>query len=84
MMVTVKVLGTGCANCDQLERTTRQAIAQLGVDAQVEKVMDYPGIMRYNVLATPALVINERLVSAGRQPSTAEITTWLADAMVEA
>ncbi len=79
-MVNVKVLGSGCANCAKLEDTARQAINQLGIDAQVEKVTDYADIMRYNVLATPALVINEKLVSAGRQPSTAEITAWLADA----
>lgn len=79
-MIVVKVLGSGCANCAKLEDTARQAINQLGVDAQVEKVTDYADIMRYNVLVTPALVINEKLVSAGRQPSTAEVTTWLANA----
>ncbi len=76
-MVTVKVLGSGCANCAKLEKTARQAIAQLGIPANVEKVTDYAQIMRYNVLQTPALVVNEKLVSAGRQPSIGEITTWL-------
>ena len=80
-MVTVKVLGSGCANCAKLEETARQAIAQLGVPANVEKVTDYAEIMSYNVLRTPALVVNEKLVSAGRIPSTGEITTWLTNAM---
>lgn len=79
-MISVKVLGSGCANCAKLERTATEAINQLGMDAQVEKVTDYADIMRYNVLVTPALVINEQVVSAGRQPSTAEVTTWLANA----
>jgi small redox-active disulfide protein 2 len=79
-MLSVKVLGSGCANCAKLERTTTEAINQLGMDAQVEKVTDYADIMRYNILVTPALVVNEQVVSAGRLPSTAEITTWLADA----
>ena len=79
-MISVKVLGSGCANCAKLENTTVDAINQLGMDVQVEKVTDYADIMRYNVLVTPALVINEQVVSAGRQPSTGEITTWLADA----
>jgi small redox-active disulfide protein 2 len=79
-MISVKVLGAGCANCAKLENTTVEAINQLGMDVQVEKVTDYADIMRYNVLVTPALVINEQVVSAGRQPSTGEITTWLVDA----
>ncbi len=80
-MITVKVLGSGCANCNKLEQTARQAIAQLGIPANVEKVTDYAKIMRYNVLLTPALVVNEKLVAAGRIPSTGEITTWLTNAM---
>ncbi|MFQ5434591.1 MAG: thioredoxin family protein [Anaerolineae bacterium] len=79
-MLSVKILGSGCANCAKLEATARQAIDQSGIAAQVEKVTDYGDIMGYHVLVTPALVINEQVVSAGRQPSTAEVTTWLANA----
>ena len=78
-MITVKVLGSGCANCNKLEQTAREAISQSGIEANIEKVTDYAKIMSYNVLQTPALVV-ERLVSAGRQPSVGEITTWLANA----
>lgn len=81
-MLSVKVLGSGCANCKKLEKSARGAIARLGLDAQVEKVTDIGDIMSYNVLSTPGLVINEKLVSSGRLPSEAEITTWLTDALM--
>ncbi len=81
-MLTVKVLGSGCANCQKLEDSARAAVTGLGVEAKIEKVTDIAGIMSYNVLSTPGLVINEKLVSSGRLPSEAEITTWLTDALM--
>jgi len=83
-MLTVKVLGTGCPKCKKLEELARSAVAELAVEADVQKVTDIASIMDYNVLATPGLVINETVVSSGRLPSVAEISTWLADAMVAA
>jgi small redox-active disulfide protein 2 len=83
-MLTIKILGSGCSNCMRLEAAARQAIAALGIEADVIKVTEYPEIMKYNIMSTPGLVINERLVSAGRIPTQGEITTFLADAMVEA
>jgi small redox-active disulfide protein 2 len=82
-MLVIKVLGSGCANCKKLEATARQAVSKLGVDADVIKVTEYPEIMKYNVLSTPGLVINEKLVSAGRIPSEAEITSLLTNALME-
>jgi len=83
-MLTIKVLGSGCANCKKLEAVARQAVSELGIEAEVIKVTDYPEIMKYNILATPGLVINEKMVSAGRIPSEAEITTFLTTALLEA
>lgn len=81
-MLTIKVLGSGCANCRKLEELARAAVMGVGIEAQIEKVTDMADIMSYKLLATPGLVINEKLVSAGRLPSVAEITTWLTDALM--
>ncbi len=83
-MLHIKVLGPGCRNCEKVETTTKQAVASLGIEATVEKVTDYADIMQYNIISTPGLVINEQVVSAGRIPSVAEVTTWLADALTPA
>jgi small redox-active disulfide protein 2 len=69
----IKVLGPGCTNCKNLERVTREAIAELGSDATIEKVEDYALIMGYGVMSTPALVIDEKVVVSGRVPKTSEV-----------
>ena len=69
----IKVLGPGCTNCVNLERVTRQAVDGLGVDATIEKVTDYPTIVGYGVMATPALVVDEKLVLSGRAPTAAQV-----------
>ncbi len=76
-MITIKVLGSGCANCKRLEANARKVVGDLGIDAQIEKVTDYNEIMKYPILSTPGLVINEKVVSAGRIPTESEITGWL-------
>ena len=76
-MISIKVLGSGCANCKRLEQIARKVVGQLAIDAEVEKVTDYQEIMDYGVLSTPGLVINEKIVSSGRIPTEAEITTWI-------
>lgn len=81
-MLTIKVLGSGCANCKKLEAVTRRVIEQIGAEAEVIKVTEYPDIMAYNVMSTPALVINEKVVSFGRIPSPTEITTFIANALI--
>ena len=80
-MLTIKVLGSGCPNCQKVEAAAKSAVTSMGVEAEVIKVTDYGQIMTYNVLATPGLVINEKLVAAGRIPSEAEVMTWVADAL---
>ena len=74
----IKVLGPGCANCVKLERVTRQAVDGLGMDAVIEKVTDYPTIVGYGVMATPALVVDEKLVLSGRVPTTTQVRELLA------
>ena len=80
-MLTIKVLGSGCENCKKVAEIARQAAASMSVEAQVIKVTDHAEIMQYKVFATPGLVINEKLVSAGRIPTEAEVTTWIVDAL---
>jgi small redox-active disulfide protein 2 len=77
-MLTVKILGSGCANCKKLEAVAREAATAAGVQAEFVKVTDMKGMMAFDLMATPGLVINEKLVSSGRIPTQAEIRQWLA------
>jgi len=72
-MKQIKVLGTGCATCKQLEKLVRQAVEETATDATIEKVEDIQDIIAYNVMSTPALVIDEEVRSAGRVPSIEEL-----------
>lgn len=74
----LKVLGPGCANCKRLEAHVRKAVRQLGLDATIEKVEDYPSILAYGVQSTPALVRDEQVVVAGRVPSPRQLAELLA------
>ena len=76
-MLTIKVLGSGCANCKRVEQIAHKVITDMGIEAEIIKVTEYPDIMAYNIMSTPGLVINEKVVSTGRIPTPAEITTWL-------
>ncbi len=77
-MKTVKILGSGCANCRKLESAAREAATSAGIEAAFVKVTDMQAIMAYDVLSTPGLVIDEKLVSSGRIPTQAEIREWMA------
>ncbi len=78
MNIEIKILGPGCSNCKRLYSEAEKAAHQLGVHATLCKVEDIQDIMAYRIMATPALVINGVVKSAGRIPSVAEITSWLA------
>lgn len=80
-MLTIKILGPGCENCKKLAFLAERAVTHLGIDAKVEKVTDYAKITEYGVLSTPGLVVNEKVVSTGRIPTVAEITTFLTTAL---
>jgi len=76
-MINVKILGSGCANCKKLEAVARTAAEQASISAEFEKITDYDKMMAYDILSTPALVINEKVVSAGKIPAQAEIIGWM-------
>jgi small redox-active disulfide protein 2 len=75
----IEVLGSGCANCVRLAANAREAVAMAGVEAEVVKVTDYRQIAAYGVMSTPGLVIDGKVVSAGRVPSAGDIALWLSE-----
>ena len=79
MNLHIKILGGGCANCERLEQHAKQAVAQLGVAATFEKSGDYDEYARYDLLTTPGLVVNDKLVSAGKVPAVSQVVTLIAN-----
>lgn len=77
----IKILGPGCAKCQQVEKTTKEMIKELSIDATIEEVKDVKKIMEYPILTTPGLVIDEKLVCSGRIPTKAEVTTYITTAL---
>jgi small redox-active disulfide protein 2 len=73
----IKILGTGCPKCHKLEAETRRALAELGLEAQLEKVSQVAEIMKYGVMITPALVVDGKVKVSGKVPSVAEIKKML-------
>lgn len=73
----IKVLGSGCANCKKLEENARKAVAELGIDAVIEKVEDFKSILGYGVMKTPALVVDEKVKIMGRVATAEEIKKYL-------
>ena len=73
----IKILGTGCPKCKALEKSTTEAVKELGLEAKVTKVDDIMKIMEYGILRTPGLVIDEKVVLSGRLPSSSELKSIL-------
>lgn len=77
----IKILGTGCAKCMQLEKTAKEAVKELGIDAKIEEVKDIAKILEYPILTTPGLVIDEEVVCSGKIPSKDEVKKYINEAM---
>ena len=77
MAIQIKVLGTGCPKCNSLEKLTRKAVEESGLEAEIEKVEDIMKIMEYGIMKTPALVINGEVKVSGRLPSEKELKAFL-------
>ena len=77
-MKVIKVLGSGCANCDTTAKLIQQAAVAKGVAIQLEKVSDMGQILGYGVMSTPGVVIDEQVVHAGGIPDKRKIELWLA------
>jgi small redox-active disulfide protein 2 len=73
----IKILGTGCKKCQKLETLTRNAITELELDADISKITDPGEIASWGVMATPALVVNDEVVIAGRIPTEHALTALL-------
>jgi small redox-active disulfide protein 2 len=78
--MNIKILGTGCTNCKNLEKATYNALAETGLNADVSKVEDIRQIMTYGVMRTPALVIDEKVIVYGRVPLVSEIKEMIINA----
>jgi small redox-active disulfide protein 2 len=73
----IKILGSGCSKCQSTEKNVKEALAQSGLDVQVDKVTDVMEIAKYGVFITPAVVINGKVKSVGKIPDTEKIKTWI-------
>lgn len=78
----VKILGTGCSKCNNLEKKVRELVAENNIDAIITKVSDIQEISRYGIVMTPGIVIDERLISVGSVPSDKQILEWLKEASI--
>lgn len=77
-MTSIKVLGSGCANCKATQKLIEAVLAARGIEAEVEKVEDLPSIVKYGVMSTPGVVIDGKVVHAGGIPTRAQVEQWLA------
>jgi small redox-active disulfide protein 2 len=73
----IKILGSGCANCVNLEKATKEAVAELGLEATFEKVTDYADIATYGIMRTPGLVVDDQVLLSGRVPTRTQVKELL-------
>jgi len=80
-MLTLKVLGPGCENCERMEQLAQKIVDDLGIEANIEKITDMNQIIEYGVLTTPGLIVGDELVVSGRVPTEAEMAVWIVDGL---
>lgn len=73
----ILVMGPGCPKCEQAERTVREAVAESGVQAEVQKVSDFQEIAKFGIFSTPAVVVDNEVKIVGKAPSKKEVLTWI-------
>lgn len=76
-MLEIRILGPGCPRCHELEKRIINAVAELALATDIQKINDFKKIAEYKIFSTPALVINGQVVCVGRLPSVAEIKNWI-------
>ena len=76
-MLNIKVLGSGCTNCINLEKLCREVISENNIEAEIEKVTDYKDIMSYGIMSTPGLVVNGKVIHSGKLPTKSTLAHWL-------
>ncbi len=76
-MLNIKILGSGCPRCQEVEKRTKEVINEMKIEANVEKVTDLKKIMEYKILSTPGLVINGKVVISGKIPAKSQIKQWI-------
>ena len=76
-MINIKVLGSGCTNCKNLENLCKEVVAENNIEATIEKVTELKEIMSYGVMSTPGLVVNEKVIFSGKLPTKSTLTNWL-------
>jgi small redox-active disulfide protein 2 len=79
-MLNIKILGSGCTNCKNLEKLCNEVVAENNLDAEIEKVTDYKEIMKYGIMSTPGLVLNGKVILSGKLPTKSTLLHWLKDA----
>jgi small redox-active disulfide protein 2 len=76
-MLNIKVIGTGCANCNRLEALCREVLDETNIEAEVEKITDISRFADFGILMTPGLLINNKVYSSGKVPDKATLTLWI-------
>ena len=76
-MLNIKILGIGCPRCRRLEEKVKEVVSENNIDAEVNKVTDVSDMMKYNIMMSPGLVINEKLKSSGNIPKDEQILNWI-------